>query len=173
MVCHMLLSLWSCNRTDNRKIETTYLHSDTISIVKNNIDIGDSSKSIDSLIRIAIKKGDTSAYKKVHVYYAERVRDQETLTLSIIMAHKYNYNYAYFTVYTTLANQEEYGLKDLDEQTQNMALYYLLRSFELGYKDAMNSIKEEFGKPNPIPKSSYYLNKMLDFDTKENKNRTV
>ena len=71
------------------------------------------------------------------------------------------------TFYTTLVNQHTYGLKDLDEQTRNLALYYLIRSYELGYKDAIYTIRDDLGEKTPIQKSSYYLNKMAEYDFKK------
>jgi hypothetical protein len=127
----------------------------------------DTKQTIDSLINLVKTKGNIEAYNKVHIYYAERLKDEEILNLSILMAHRYKYNYAYFTVYTTMVNQEVYGLKDLDEQTQNMALYYLFRSYELGYKEALYTIQDDLGEKASIQKSSYYLNKMIEYDSKK------
>jgi hypothetical protein len=119
---------------------------------------------IDSLTKLVIKNGNINAFNMVHMLYAEKLKDQDILYLSILMAHKYNYNYGYFSVYTTLVNQKDYGLKELDEQTQNMALYYLVRSYELGYKDALYQIEEDLGEKVPTHKSSYYLDKMAQYD---------
>ena len=164
----MLIVLYSCNNSDS--VKQASVVADTLSKQKIMIS-GKASKEknlmMDSLISLIKTNGDTNAYNKVHVYYAERLRDQEILNLSIIMAHKFKYNYAYFTVYTTLVNQENNGLKDLDSQTKNLALYYLFRSYELGYKDALYTIHDDLGEKAAIQKSSYYLNKMIEFDSKK------
>lgn len=122
---------------------------------------------LDSLILQVKTKGDRSAFSKVYVYYAERKIDPEILNLSFLMAHKYNYNYAYFLVYCIFIEQHENDINNLDTQSQNFAMYYLARSYELGYNDAMEEYKYKMGEKAILQNSSYYLNKMKLYDQKK------
>ena len=120
---------------------------------------------VDSLITEIRTKGDKQAFQKVYVYYAERTIDEEMLNLTFLMAHKYNYNYAYFLVYCIFVEDNNNKLQNLDKQSQNLALYYLSRANELGYEGAKEELRSTAGEDVILFKSSYYLDKMKEFDS--------
>ncbi len=170
LIGFVLLLMYSCNSTDNPKevsippkVILSTMDSSPVLIKNLNLKI----RQIDSLESVALEKGDKNAFYTVEAYYEMRKEEGKILTFCILMAHKHNYNFAYYMVYTVLVHQKDNNLKGLDEQTQNFALYYLIRSYELGYKDALYNIEEEFGGNKPIPKSGYYLNKMIEYDSKK------
>lgn len=157
----ILLSLCSCH---NRNQSPISIWKDPV-VIAPRTPINDKNL-MDSLINISINKGDTSAFNRVFSYYAIEGRKSELLAYSITMANKYNYIDAYFYVYMTLDDPKQGGgLNTLDERTKNLALYYLFRAHELGYKEATNVIEYIFGEDSTIPKSSYFLNKIAEFDS--------
>jgi len=117
---------------------------------------------IDSLLERSWK-GDTVAYQLVIGFHLGSRMEQELLNLSVFMAHEYHYNYAFFCVYHILVRQKK-TFEELNPQTKNLALYYLIRSYELGFKESLVRFKGHYGKEVPLPKSKYYLDKMAKFD---------
>jgi hypothetical protein len=116
---------------------------------------------IDSLIDRAINKGDTMAYNEVHGYFLIENLDDKFFYNSIIMAHKYKYSEAYFDVFWTLTHPKTgETFTELDKETQNLALYYLIKSYEKGFDGAKSSIEEILGKNIKIPSSEFFLKNM-------------
>lgn len=114
--------------------------------------------SISKLIDNALNLGDLSSYNKASSYFFLRDKSEDFLFTSFIMANKYNCSEAYYHVYKILnstRNQEK--LDSLDEQTKRIALFYLLRSYEMGYSQSKYEIENIFRKGERIPKSSFYL----------------
>lgn len=113
---------------------------------------------MDSLLHQALEKGNCKAYREVYMPYYWKYRGREVIYYSFIMANKYNCPEAFFDVYHSLVfpKNDSIGLKSIDSKTKNLALYYLLKSYELGEDNAKSKVEELFaGKP--IPKSSYYM----------------
>lgn len=126
----------------------------------------DDKKFIDSLKKLVLIKGDRTAYRELYIVFAKDLRHGEILLYSMQMAHKYNYPQAYDCIYSTFVEKENSNdLSSLDEQTRNLATYYLLRAYELGV-DEKYILEKEFGKGATIPKSSVYLEKMKLYDSK-------
>lgn len=124
------------------------------------------SYDVDSLIVEIRTKGDKKAFQKVYVYYAERKIDPEMLDLALLMANKYKYNYACLIVYCIFVEAHNNKLVNLDEQSQNLALYYLSRARELGYEEAIEEFRNTADENTILFKSSYYLDKMKAADLK-------
>lgn len=102
------------------------------------------------------RTGDTNAYDELSVAYFMSGELHSFYYYSLITANKYQYSKAYLDLY--LALSEPYtgeGFDDLDKRTQRLAIYYLLKAYELGDITAINLIEERFGK-GKIPKSSSY-----------------
>ncbi len=80
------------------------------------------------------------------------------------MANRHNNAEAYYELYLIIVSNSpggrENAMKNLDRKTKNFALYFLLKSYELGYKSAKYPIDEIFGENSIIPKSSYYLKEL-------------
>lgn len=169
-IVFLLLLLYSCmgNKEGNtqkipRVDSTTVARADS-----NSTTVRLTRHEIDSCINLSINHGDTMAYNKVQSFFTLEMRDNEFLYYSIIMANKYNFRDAYFNVYWTLANPGTgESFDQLDSKTQNLALYYLLMSHELGRENSKYSIEEIFGKNRDIPKANSFLDYL-----KENKRPT-
>lgn len=102
--------------------------------------------------------GDTNAYSSLSSDYFISSRLDEFLYYALIMANKYNYSKAYFDVYYTLSHPysgEEF--QELDDRTKRMALYYLLKAYELGDSQASHEAHEIY-KDKLIPNSLTYRN---------------
>lgn len=120
-------------------------------------------KLMHALMDSALEMGNERAYNKVSSYYFLEKREQELFYLTFIMANKYKSAEACYNVYITIAystpEQPNVALKKMDSKTRNFALYYLLKSYELGFDRAKFYIVDIFGKNTPFPKSSVYLRK--------------
>jgi hypothetical protein len=112
------------------------------------------------LIDSAILHGNKEAYSKVA--NSEAFLGPDLLFQALIMANKYNDPRASFDVYFMLCeegyNSLSLDLGTLDKRTKAIGLYYLLKSYELGFDDAKATIKEMYTDKNlPVPKSSDFV----------------
>jgi hypothetical protein len=148
--CYLFISC-SDKKEQNLKIKD---HDEIPQYVKQN----NNKKLTDSLFNLAITKGDEKAYNKVAGNYILDENYKDLMYYAIIMANRYNSSEANFHVFLILSNSNNGNAFDeLDVKTKNLALYYLVKSNELGYKSAKYSINEIFGKDKTIQKSNYYL----------------
>ncbi len=118
-------------------------------------------KLMDSLMSMAVLKGDAIAYNKVASYYWLEDRGEEFLYVALMVANKYNNAEAHFHVYEIL-NGWRTGekIENLDGKTRSLALYYLLKSYEMDFSSAKYKVEEIF-EGKEIPKSSYYKQENL------------
>lgn len=120
-------------------------------------------KETDKLWKKAIDKGDTMAYAIISNAYILENRIYELYYYSLIMANKHKCPDAYYHLFYIMNNDMSFNGLSLysdDVTTRSMALYYLLKSRELGYVEAQYEIDEIFGKGKTVPPSSYYLKKL-------------
>jgi hypothetical protein len=103
-----------------------------------------------------IENGDTVAYLEALRSLQYRWPEDSFLWYSLRMANRYNYPRAYFHSYIHLANP--YKGEELDDKTKCLAMYYLLKSYELGYLDRKHL--QEYLKNDSIPKASSFLIEM-------------
>lgn len=115
-------------------------------------------KTLDNLVNKALNEGDEFAYCEVRSYFflGEKLRDFYYYAMK--MANKYDYPDAYYDVFVTLTLPENVPIDSLEEKTKCLALYYLLKSKELGCKQAEYDIEKIFA--DTIPKSTFYLIEM-------------
>jgi hypothetical protein len=144
--------LYSCKQNP-KKIDKEYIEKHEIRTLSN--------KRYYELIDSALIQGNTNAYNLAATTKITSGIGEEFFFYAFIMANKHNNPEAYFHVYLIIIfsspeNPKE-ALESFDSKTRNFALYYLLKSYEMGYEDAKYSINEIFGKNAPIPKASYYL----------------
>ena len=126
--------------------------------IPNHEKITENKKMSDSLLNIAISKGDEMAYNSVAQDLIINENYKQLLYYSLIMANKYNNSQAHFDIYVVLVESSaNKSLEDLDKKTKNLAMYHLIKSDELGYKSAKYEIHEIFGKDKKIQNSDYYL----------------
>ena len=96
-----------------------------------------------------ILTGDTIAFRNLKHIYTISEHSEEFLYVSTVMSEKYNYGPAFQTNYQILKLNKNIALKRL-------AIYNLLKSYELGNKNNTKELNELFLKG--IPKSTDYLN---------------
>ena len=102
-----------------------------------------------------LHSGKISSYKKLQIFYADKLLFNELLFSAIIMANKYGYTPAYYDVFKGLKFTHPSGdFKKLDSLSKKLATYYLLKAHELGDSQALYQIKELLGSSITIPKST-------------------
>lgn len=112
-------------------------------------------KTLRSLIDKALNENDEFAYSEVRSHFFSEERLQDFCYYAIKMANKYDYPDAYYDVFRTLTLTENVAIDSLDNKTKCLALYYLLKSKELGSEIGKYDIQSIF--PDSIPNSTYYL----------------
>jgi hypothetical protein len=154
----LLLAVWAtgCQRhKEECKTGSVVINSHLSSVVKDR-------RTIDSLKNKALIEGDARAYNEVATYYLVNDVGQDFLYYAIKVANRYNNKEANFHVYSILVKSASAAkpstLDEIDPYTKNMALYYLLKSYEMGYEKARFEVREIFGERQVVPSSSYYLN---------------
>ena len=115
-------------------------------------------KTLRSLIDKALNENDEFAYSEVRSHFFSEERLQDFCYYAIKMANKYDYPDAYYDVFRTLTLTENVAIDSLDNKTKCLALYYLLKSKELGSERGKYDIQNIF--PDSIPNSTYYLEEM-------------
>lgn len=124
-----------------------------------------SKRQADSLWRMAINEGDFTAYNKISNDYLQRLKNYELYYYALIMANKHQCPEAYEQLYfilTSPALVDGVNMISNDSVTRNQAMFYLLKAYELGSKDAQYSIQDLFGDSISPPKSDIYLKRIED-----------
>lgn len=131
-------------------------YSDSILIANHRLNQSELNKLIDS----ALNEGDEMAYNKVSSYYLMNENRDDFLYIALMMANKYSTDEAFFHVYYILNNPRyKADLSNLDLKSRRIALYYLLKSYEMGYETAKYEVEEIFTKQKKaIPQSKDFLN---------------
>ncbi|OJW15347.1 MAG: hypothetical protein BGO48_14585 [Mucilaginibacter sp. 44-25] len=126
--------------------------------------IADDKQERTRLWKAAIDSGDCSSYSKVAFAYIMTYREVDLYYYSLIMANKYHCPDAYLTLYTILTHEADPGeitiLSD-DQDTQNLARYYLFKAKELGSTEAKHLIELEYTKSKASVNSTYFLKKLI------------
>lgn len=139
---------------------------DVVSKVWDSIKETEINKYSDSLKNLIIKNGDINAYQDLSKLFAPNYRIKEILFYSLFMANSYNNAQAHYYVYRSFSETPERNdVKDMNENMKNFALYYLIRSYELGY-NVEDEIEKELGSAVEIPKSETFLSKKMDYNLK-------
>jgi hypothetical protein len=118
---------------------------------------------IDSLINLALNKGDKSAYRELSSNLMINFENYEAFYYSFLVANKYGNPDAYLNLYYILTDKLSINyipIHSTDENTQNFAMYFLTKSYETGNKQAGNKLNRIFGKEAEFPHSSFYLQKI-------------
>lgn len=147
-----LVFLCACNNEKKSLQEISNIHDAKpmnhtfVEDYNNNLKINELSKKV-------LIKGDTLAFRELKYIYMVSEHSEEFLYYSTVMAEKYNYGPAYQTNYDIL--------KAFKQSTmQKLALFNLVKSYELGNKNDLQKLKEIF--PNGIPKSVEFWEKIDD-----------
>jgi hypothetical protein len=121
---------------------------------------------VQQLLNSALMYGNEKAYNEVASYYFIEDMEQDFLYYALTMANKYNSSEAYYHVYSIIAKstpeEANDALQHMDDKSRNFALYYLLRSCELGFEKSKYEIVEIFGKDQAVPNSSFYRKKFCE-----------
>ena len=148
----VLVLLSSCDNKSNI-VQTNIAQKPTTPI--------DDKRKMYVLIDSAINYGNDKAYNKVASYYLIENMGESFFYYAFTMANKYNSSEAYFHVFDIIAHstpkEPKQALNLMDKRTKNFALYYLLKSYEMGFESARYQVNEIFGKDKIPPKSNYYL----------------
>lgn len=122
-----------------------------------------SKQQVDSLWCMAINEGSFTAYNKISNDYLQRLKNYELYYYALIMANKHQCPEAYEQLYFILTSPaliDGVNMISNDSLTKNQAMFYLLKAYELGSKDAQYSIQDLFGDSIPPPKSDIYLKRI-------------
>jgi hypothetical protein len=111
---------------------------------KTHRDMYDDKLMMQSLERKLIS-GDTLAYNEYQLICSLSGHDKETLFYSLIVAEEFNYHRAYFNAYYTMTiNTAELKSKHYND----LKMYYLLKAYELGNRDALDEINRLYPNAN-------------------------
>jgi hypothetical protein len=124
------------------------------------VNADDSFPKIDTMYEVlnqALDKGDEKAYNKASNYFFMKDRYEDFLYAAIVMANKYQSPEAHLDVYKILnGTRAQRSLSNLDSNSKRLALYYLLKSYELGCEDSRTTVAELFKDSSTLPKSGQY-----------------
>lgn len=112
------------------------------------------------LLNKAINEGDFTAYNKISAKYILQSATTDFFFYSFIMANKYNCPEAYYHVYYFLnikGSVNNINLYSDDKKTKKISLFYLCKSYELGYEPAKIELISLFGEKKKIPLSNSIL----------------
>lgn len=141
---------------DNRNVVIVH---DTIVKFWSNSDIS-SLRMLESYKDSAIFYGNEIMYNKVASHYIYIDNYEDLFYTAFMVANKYNNPEASYHVYRAINGlRTKENIDNLDIKSKNMALYYLLKSYEGGFQNAISQVHLIFGTNNPVPKSDNYKNK--------------
>lgn len=155
----LFICLSACNKYDNIKI----LNDEADSSTEINTHEFYYKKFYDenrskNLAKKIIREGDTVAFEELKEVYYNSENKREFLYYSVFMANTYNYNYAFYTCYSLLMTDI---ITEQNKVNNIQANYYLLKSYELGYKKDLYALKQRFDTLKELPNSKEYLLKNL------------
>ena len=125
-------------------------------------------RPIKTLKKLVKEKGDIDAYDELSL---AELPEGEFFLYALYMANKYNYPLAYYDVYYSLV--EFCGEKNVDENTLNLALYYLKKGAELEDWNCMRELSLLYLTGKYVPLDSVKgkeLRKKIDSKRKKNTN---
>lgn len=94
------------------------------------------------LKKAVLYEGDTGAYYELSISYLDHSFQEEFLFYAIIMANKYAYPQACFDVYFYLTQTFSSDINNMDENSANLAIEYLLKAHEKGHHQAKDIVEE-------------------------------
>ena len=117
-----------------------------------------------SLSDSAITYGDERAFRRVSNCFMGDAREREFLYYALTMANEHNSSAACYDVFYIIAYSSpkrfEQHLTEIDDRTRSLALYYLLRAYELGSDQAKTHVKILFGDTTSLPNAAQYWRDM-------------
>lgn len=94
--------------------------------------------------KLVVEQGDVVAYEALQIAYSETLFPEEFLGYAMLMANKYEYPQAYYDVYEYLTGAGFYrdDIEEIDNNTANAAMAYLLKAYELGHHQAVEVVED-------------------------------
>ncbi|MBA3682772.1 MAG: hypothetical protein H0W73_16655 [Bacteroidetes bacterium] len=154
----IFLPVFSCKEDKSKNIQEIIqpsVYNSSSEILKN-----------DSLLNLAVSTGNETMYANAYSYYWLTERAHLALYPSIIMSDKYNCAMASFNAYLILTQQDGRVGKEnnkSNKRTNCLAMYYLLKAYELKDSNAEIEVKSLFSSLK-IPKSNSFLVDMSKID---------
>jgi hypothetical protein len=133
----------SCKNEAKAPVQIQTIKSTITEPISGNASYLDDVNVYNRVLNKAMETGDTHSYCEVSVY-TEISRDpRDFLYYAMTFANTYQYNGAYFDVYSILTfPNNRFDLEPLGKKTKFLALYYLLKSHEMGYEHAKSTIDD-------------------------------
>jgi hypothetical protein len=118
-----------------------------------------SQQRVFKLIDSSLNFGDAEKYNLVSKYHIVNGIGEDFLFAAMTMANKYKNAEAFFDVYVIMTSERyDSHIERMDSTSRSIALYYLLKSYELGYKSSKYVVEKVFtDRGLAIPKSSAFL----------------
>lgn len=118
--------------------------------------------SVMELKELVLSKGDTAAFNKLRLVFANIKRPADNLVYAIIMAHRYNYAPAYAEIYNCLESiSETYG-NVMDDTTKEMALMYLNEGAALKDYNSLSILRSLYEEGIYLPKDTAMVKKLSE-----------
>ncbi len=105
--------------------------------------------TLNKLLTEAIDSNDIDSYSKAFRIHVVANKYHEFLYYSILMAEKNKCGQAFYDTYYLLTCEVTFK--------SNLAMYYLLKGYELGDQDSKDEVEELFPNQKDIPTSCSYL----------------
>lgn len=112
-------------------------------------------KKLDSLYQLVYSKDDTNAYRKLDLYYEWAKTSDEFLACSMYMANKTQFPPAFFRIYVILSKGDYRAFHHLDDKSKNLCMYYLVKSYELGFSRAKLELSTIYPQMDFKPSKEY------------------
>jgi hypothetical protein len=128
--------------------------------------------TVDELTRLKLTAlaidGSDSAYDELTQGLILNGQEDDLFYCSLIVANKFNNREAFYNLFMILAKpiHSRSGIKFgvMDSVTSNLAFYYLFKAYELGESSSKYRIAEAFSDTSNLPKSIYFLEKIMDIE---------
>jgi hypothetical protein len=118
------------------------------------------SKKVFQLQENSLNNGDTLAYNQVFTNFVMDGRGYEILYISMIMANKWHYPKAFYDTYCILSTEcLGSSISNCKNNNRDLAIYFLLKSNELGYYQSKGELQTIFQDANQFPQSREYISK--------------
>lgn len=106
-------------------------------------------EKLDKALKSAIDEKNIEAYSNSFRVHVIANKYHEFLYYSILMAEKNKYDQAFYDTYYLLTCEAAFK--------SNLAMYYLLKGYELDNQDAIDEVEELFPDKKKIPSACSYL----------------
>jgi hypothetical protein len=120
------------------------------------------SNEIDSLLSLALYKGDALAYNRLYFYHITNRIKIDILAYSLIMSNKYNNAEASFRIYQSFVIDNHLDIEStIDDFSKSFAIYYLLKSYEQKFGESIPIVETIF-KDSEIPNSTIFFKEKIN-----------